>query len=469
MYRSITRLLHIALLAATASCAEATVVPVPVSPATATSSPTTEVAASAVDPSAAELPPGTAVVYADAAGVWAIEPGAPPRRLATVEGAQAPLIAPSRAWVTYETWRDVTATEQALWLVPFAGGEPRRVLETGQLPQDDEASEMGFQRWIAQVQWVPGTDDLLFATSEYNTHQGLWTLDAATGAIHQCLTIADGGAFEVSPDGQWVAFSRTGWETRTDASISAVRVDGTDAHVLLRYPRVSTDSDFVVYAAPMWLPDSRHLVVATLAADTDGLAPANPPVGVVLHRLSLDGPAVELGRLPSDVEVNATSWYEPNFRGIWSPDGRQLAYVVPSRAVPAAVATDSLATAYPPPPNPSDWSDLVVASADGSGAHAVASAATLIFAGWDPDGTVRFSGDGKAWVGGAAPSDRPVPVPGLAWWNRARAVGRGHWLILSDEPGSAPGDDLVLVREDGTRTLLAGGVRGYDLALSDSR
>ncbi|MBS0630500.1 MAG: S9 family peptidase [Verrucomicrobia bacterium] len=110
---------------------------------------------------------------------------------------------------------------------------------------------------------------LVFTVQEYSLEKNksqkhLWVLDTATGAT-RALTTAESSDNSPtwSPDGTRVAFTskRTGDE---EPALYVIRADGGEAEKILDLP--------LAISSPRWLPDGRHIVVATsvlpaLAAD----------------------------------------------------------------------------------------------------------------------------------------------------------------------------------------------------------
>lgn len=115
----------------------------------------------------------------------------------------------------------------------------------------------------------PDGNRLVFTVQEYDlaknkARKHLWLLDTASGATH-ALTTAESSDSDPtwSPDGTRLAFTskRTGDE---QPALYVIRADGGEAEKILELP--------LAISSPRWLPDGRHVVVATsvlpaLAAD----------------------------------------------------------------------------------------------------------------------------------------------------------------------------------------------------------
>lgn len=281
---------------------------------------------------------------------------------------------------------------------------------------------------------------------------------AADATVRQVLSLEQGGPFVLSPDGQWAAITHTGWEREpTAASVAVVRLSDLEVRLLSTFPAIVTNSGYCVELRPQFTPGGTSLLVASLAAEEDGTALAYGDADVLLHRLPLDGEPKVIGTRPRN-DFN-DYWCEfPT----WSPDGQRLAHVIGARSAPTPVPTDPLATAYPPPPGPRDYGDLVIADRDGSRQRVYATMTGLRFDGWARDGVhFRFEGDRRWWIGaeGEAPVEVPAPYlvvgGGAAWFvaDRRSYTDEGH-----------PVGKLVLLGPGGTRAELPPGSVGFDVA-----
>jgi dipeptidyl aminopeptidase/acylaminoacyl peptidase len=64
-----------------------------------------------------------------------------------------------------------------------------------------------FDNWVNSFQWAPDSRSLYF-TADVQGHVPLYNVDIKTKRIRQVLDVKTIDAFDVSPDGKWVAFSR---------------------------------------------------------------------------------------------------------------------------------------------------------------------------------------------------------------------------------------------------------------------
>jgi dipeptidyl aminopeptidase/acylaminoacyl peptidase len=207
-----------------------------------------------------------------------------------------------------------------------------------------DKSEMLTHLWIANVdgsdarpftsgdksssnpQWMPDGKGILF-TSKRPEHNNLWRIRADGGEAEQLTDLKSGvGAFLPSPDGEWVAYTRTDEPT---AAEERAKKEKTDVNVVdenfkrsriwliplakgKREPRLLTSGDLHVDAKFDWSPDGKTIVFAhtpTPRADdwtVSDISTVDVATGTVK-------PLVKSGAAES----------QPHY----SPDGRTIAFV----------------------------------------------------------------------------------------------------------------------------------------------
>jgi dipeptidyl aminopeptidase/acylaminoacyl peptidase len=130
--------------------------------------------------------------------------------------------------------------------------------------------------------------------------------------IEDALAFVDVGAPQWSPDGKWIAFTVTEWnrkEDRRDSHIYLVATEGGPPIKLTNGERGESQ--------PAWSPDGTRLA---FLASRDVPAVGAPATGARYQVWLINAHGGEAEKL-TDEEVGVTQ-----FR--WSPDGKQIAYVV---------------------------------------------------------------------------------------------------------------------------------------------
>lgn len=132
--------------------------------------------------------------------------------------------------------------------------------------------------------------------------------------IDDFFAIRDVRAPQISPDGEWVAYTVTTVDTKADKRQTRVWIAPADGGAPLAMTAAGSSA-----SAPRWSPDGRYLSFLT-ARKSDAAADSEPDTQVwVLDRRG--GEARELTHVPQGVEDYA-----------WSPDGARLAVVVKDTA-----------------------------------------------------------------------------------------------------------------------------------------
>jgi Tol biopolymer transport system component/predicted Ser/Thr protein kinase len=167
-----------------------------------------------------------------------------------------------------------------IWSIPIDGSTPKRLTDT---PSGEVYSR-----------FTPDRSSLLFHTWGTPRRIGRAPVDGGTPQMLDFGSASD--AFpDMSPDGKWIAF------TRTDADAERVYI----APAAGGTPRLLTKSPGTV---PRWSPDGRHIAFGANRNSTGGVFVIEPD-GRNERRLTTTG-----------------GW------PVWWPDGRQIGFLVPGRS-----------------------------------------------------------------------------------------------------------------------------------------
>ena len=260
--------------------------------------------------------------------------GAAPRPMSMddlmeLRSAGSPSLSPDGSRVVYTVtgWEHPAARDTSkgdrhdqrshLWMVPAAGGTPRQIT-------------FG-ERGESQPQWSPDGRFIAFvaargtATGDEGPRPQLWLLPAEGGEAMPLTSARDGvSAYSWSPDGKRVAYLTTDSLTR-DAEARARRRDDAKPYegdlrlshvwvvdVATRTAAKVTSGAYTVRGAPAWSPDGTRL--ALLTSPTPLIRDERRDAWVV---------TVATGE---KVRLAPPAKMIPQFGGVWSPDGRTLAY-----------------------------------------------------------------------------------------------------------------------------------------------
>ena len=245
--------------------------------------------------------------------------------------------------------------------VVYTWAHPSPAGETGEirlLPLDGDPEEPRTV-WspadgnFASVQdWFPGGDRVAAVLTRDNAHQ-IVTVSLADGGVRQIRSIDWGErpAVRVSPDGRYLAYSRTPSREITERDIFLVAVDGQSESAIVKHAA----SDEVV----AWSPDGGHLLFNSDRSGQPGLwaqqvdqgtAVGEPilvmsnlnvgtgmgvtrdgtlyyPVRVSRRRLKLAELDMKTGKLLRQPINPIERFVGGNSKGVFSPDGDELAYI----------------------------------------------------------------------------------------------------------------------------------------------
>ena len=333
-------------------------------PATSATPPTEVSSTSSVEPPA---PPRA--VYVLEGNVWLWQPGDPTFQLTTSGDTEWVRLSSDGQLVALlrTVARDVEGTAEEtwveeIWVVNIDGSDLRCLVsaeDIARLLRPADAVDLN----IAQMDWVPGTHTLAYATMTHFDGPGvmlsndLRLIDVDTLTERTFLEPGLGGRFVFSPDGTRVAVV-------LPTQIDLLWLDGsTPRRHLLTYPMVSTASEFPFIARPQWSRDGSYLLVFIPPVDPLAVTPQPSTV----WRLPVDGsPASQIAAF-----TTARYWGVSDPTPLFDPTLNYLAYMTEEGEEGEEVS-------------------LHVAALDGSGDIVLASAPQISFFGWAPLGQ-RFT------------------------------------------------------------------------------
>lgn len=284
-------------------------------PASPTSTPeATPTAAPTQEP--AETPLGVdlaiQVAYIKAGDVWLWDPAGGARQLTSTGQDTAVRLSDDGQLVAFTRQLDDFRSE--LWAVNTDGSNEHALITAGELDQLEVQDRQPTARGIVpyQFDWVPGTHTVAFNTRQ--SHEGLGQLlsddlrlvdaDVQFDTLEQItlLPSGEGGDFYFSPDGRLLALT-------TPDSIDLMTVAGSDRRRVLEYERVTTYSEYLYYARPVWSPDSSYLLVATPPSDPL----ADPAQPTTLWEIpAAGGEARQLSQLAGSTFFGAEAAFSPD-------------------------------------------------------------------------------------------------------------------------------------------------------------
>jgi Tol biopolymer transport system component len=153
------------------------------------------------------------------------------------------------------------------------------------------------------VDWLPGGERLVFTgRAAANVDGGVWYLDLRDGRLIELHRQARMSGFQVSPDGEWLAYTATFQASPADNGLNLMRLEPRERRVV-GWP-----------GSYRWAPAGGRMVVIPPRA--------GPDVPFVVRELDpATGDAVDLTD-PARVDLRIA-----NYDWALSPDGRRIAYV----------------------------------------------------------------------------------------------------------------------------------------------
>lgn len=400
------------------------------------------------------VPRGTAVVFRDGDGLWAIEGPASARPLLMGDVTDW-RVSPDRAMVAVIVPGDegVPGEEGAtLIIVDWASGEELSRVTSTSLPGSERSSGPG-PREIVAVEWRPDGRAVYVGTgfrgdTFATVADELLLVDPVSASLEPLAPQGEGGIPLPSPDGRLVALTRPGHSGSGEpTSIAVARADGSDLRTILEHPAIRTDSGVPDVRLPIWSGDSDALLLVLPGADDSG-QPWTHADDSEIVRIPVDGSPPQRVTIPLRGHASG--------RGIsWSPGARAMAYTRSAARGTAGPAPGD-ATRPAGERGSEDRHDLVIAAWDGSEEVVYATAPSLRFLDWaadsehflyDNEGTLYVGAVGSPPVSFGAPAFGPPRVAGVAL--------PAHLVLLSQ--------DLSVRTVGGDEALLAGDVGRFAL------
>jgi WD40 repeat protein len=214
--------------------------------------------------------------------------------------------------------------QSALLAVDRNGGNLRELVSAESLRQRLNAGEKDSTN-IPQMEWIPGTHQLLFSgwtylvQAEGESHavpRGLYIVDADTRTDKMLVSEVNNLRFVPSPDGRQVALM-------SPNALSFINVDGSNQRQdVLTYPSVGLTAPF--FPTGVWTQDSSaFLITGSLEND-----PAYN-INFTIWRVPVDG---------SSPESLATVTKSDPRSATFSPDGTRMAFLQATDGQPPTIA-----------------------------------------------------------------------------------------------------------------------------------
>lgn len=382
-------------------------------PAAATAQPTPT-----LEPTAAPAAVPLTAAYLDSAGsLWVWREGQSPRRLAVSAQVSSLRLSPDGQKLAFSALGKSERSE-TLGTIPVAGGAAKIFVSDVDFANMVKGIAGASAGGPGMFDWTPDSARVAFVSRAVFDGPGfllsddLWVGDPTTAELRKLLPAGQGGQFAYSPDGRQVALV-------TPTEIALANADGSERRTLLDYKAVVTYSEYNYYAAPVWSPDSRYLLVA-IPPDDPMAEPARP---TAVWKLPIDGSTAQ-----KLCEIQVSFLAPVSF----SPDLQRMMYVA------AKIAGGA-----------SPLDELHIARVDGS-ADSVVLAGRLSAENWSPDSShFVFSQDDGYQIGQVDSEFWTLTsggrVTGLHWVDAsrfvyAREIG-GAWELRLGQMGG--GDQLI--------------------------
>ena len=203
--------------------------------------------------------------------------------------------------------------QSALWAVDRNGGNPRELVSAESLRQRLNAAERDSTN-IPQIEWIPGTHQLLFSgwtylvQAEGESHavpKGLYRVDADVLTDIELVAADNSLHFVPSPDGMQIALMSLN-------SLSFINVDGSNPRQdVLAYPQIGLTAP--LFPMGVWTQDSSaFLITGSLEWDP------THNINFTITRVPVDG---------SSPETLATMMKSDPRSVTYSPDGQSVAFI----------------------------------------------------------------------------------------------------------------------------------------------
>jgi len=157
---------------------------------------------------------GDSIVFSYAGDLFTVPiTGGTARRLTSHEGYEAfPRFSPDGNWIAFTGEYD---GNREVYMMPSAGGVPKRLTYTPSLGRDDISDRMGPNNLV--MGWAHDGSHILFRSRmrEWNDFNGQLYLASTAGAAPEMLPLPRGGFGAFSPDDKKLAYNRIFREFRT--------------------------------------------------------------------------------------------------------------------------------------------------------------------------------------------------------------------------------------------------------------
>ena len=217
-------------------------------------------------------------------------------------------------------WRE----QAALWAIDENGANPRELISAESLRQRLNAAERDSTN-IPQMEWIPGTHQLLFTgwtyfvQAEGESHaipQGLYLVDADAVTDKELVPAGSNLRFVPSPDGRQIALMSTN-------ALSFINVDGSNLRSdVLTYPQVGLTAP--LFPTGVWTGDSSAFVITGSLENDPGYN-----INFTVWRVPVDG---------SSPESLATVTKSDPRSATFSPDGTRMAFLQATDGQPPTIA-----------------------------------------------------------------------------------------------------------------------------------
>jgi hypothetical protein len=346
--------------------------------------------------------------------LWLASRGLEPLQLAEA-GACCAVFSPGGTRLAY-----VSTNTNGQSLVLLDTANPTHPLQTISSDSFPAGSLLGFLSWQGEdLLWLntftqPDRPDVKLLESNW----GLWVIRVDTGRVTTISDQGRGGVAFPSPDGQVIAWVYPGRYQEIPAVISLYNSAG-DQLGTYEFPAVSSGTHLP------WLP---HI---TWVEDTLWFALPDPDILYAFDSATPVSQLIEL-RLDGTTTVLGEAQIVYPAKVVWSPDGRQVAYITPAESASQNVVIKALESGegtvireqIPLGSEVLLWGDWLVVSLLGEG---------IIL--WSPD--------------------REYSVPDVF----GVATTQTNGLVLAKR-------DQLVYWQDGDETLIARGISGLDMILA---
>ncbi len=147
----------------------------------------------------------------------------------------------------------------------------------------------GFDNWVDQIAWAPDSKSIYF-TADVKGHVPLYNIDIASKKIRLVLDAKTIDAFDIAPDGEWIALVRR--SIAEPRELWSVRTDGTHLRQLTFFNKPLSDAVDIRPATELWIPSPTGRKIQTFIVTPHDFDPSKKyPVILNIH----GGPQMQWG------------------------------------------------------------------------------------------------------------------------------------------------------------------------------